>query len=192
MSQIDKEIGHRLRIARKTAGFKTALDYVNKALIPKSTYSQHENGKRSLTAEQLMQYAESFNIEPNWLLTGLGHPCPTDKNKINRKIEIVHEVSLLQIQKELPEVNNIQVHIEDSAAIVDMMLLREVLTSAIQMVTKNNLHINPEELVIFCIEIYNNIKYLDVSSDEKNKIIALSINSMLRGNSIILNQVINI
>lgn len=192
MANTDTEIGLRLKISRKAAGFKTALDFANKMQIPKSTYSQHETGKRSLTPEQIIYYATKLDIEPSWLLTGVGHPCPLGKNKAERKDEIDREITKLQELNELPHFKNYQIEISDNSAVVNMELFSKIITSAIKAITSKNLKIQADELVAFCIDAYNNIEFLVTSHDEKNKIIDLSINSMLRGNHIILEKKINL
>ena len=52
------EIGLRLKAARKAAAYRTACAFANAHDIPVSTYSQHENGKRVLNADMLLQYSE--------------------------------------------------------------------------------------------------------------------------------------
>ncbi len=191
MGNVDIEIGLRLKIARKAVGYKTALNFANKMNIPKSTYSQHENGKRSLTAEQITHYADKLDIEASWLLTGLGHPCPSGKNKIQRKEEIEREIIVLQASNDLPTIKNPHIEINDNSAVVNMELFSKIITSAIKALASKNLQIQAEELVAFCIDAYNNIEFLVTSPEEKNKIIDLSVSSLLRGNHIILKKAIN-
>ena len=187
-NNVDKEIGLRLKIARKSAGYKTALNFAITMKIPKSTYSQHENGKRSLTAEQIMHYANKLDIEASWLLTGLGHPCPLGKNKIERKEEIEREIMQLQESNELPHFKNPHIEMSDNSAVVNMELFSKIIASAIKALTSKNLGIQVDELVAFCVDAYNNIEFLVTSHDEKIKIIDLSVSSMLRGNHIILKK----
>ena len=192
MINVDKEIGLRLKIARKSTGYKTALDFANQMQIPKSTYSQHETGKRSLTPEQIISYATKLDIEASWLLTGVGHPCPLGKNKTKRKDDIEQEVIKLQELNKLPYFKNHQIEISDNSAVVNMELFSRIIISAIRAVTSKNLDIQADELVAFCVDAYNNIESLIMTKDEKNKIIDLSINSMLRGNHIILEKTVNL
>lgn len=191
MNNINIEIGLRLRIARKTAEYKTALNFASKMKIPKSTYSQHENGKRSLTAEQITFYADKLNVDARWLLTGLGHPCPLEKNRIERKENIERQIAILQEAKELPYLKNSQINMDDNAAVVNMELFSKVLVSAISTLAAKSLNIQAEEVVSFCIHVYNNIEFLMADDVEKNKIIDLSINSMLKGYDILLKKTIN-
>lgn len=191
MSTVNIEIGLRLKVARKAAGYKTALNFATKINMPKSTYSQHENGKRGLTAEQIIYYAEKLDIQPSWLLTGLGHPCPLGKNKVQRKNKIEYEISILQELHSLPAIKNPHIEVNDSSAVVNMELFSKIIISAIRALGSNTLQIEPYELIAFCTDVYNNIEFLATSSDEKNKIIELSVNSMLRGNHIFLKKVIN-
>lgn len=188
MPTIDKEIGLRLKVARKAAGYKTALAFAKKMNIPKTTYSQHENGKRSLTAEQIMFYSHILSLEPSWLLTGLGHPCPTSQDKINRKAYIEKSIIELQQANELPILKNIQISAEDNSAVVNMILFKKILVKAIKELSEKNLGIHANELVMFCIDIYNNIEFLVADEFEKERIIDLSINSMLRGNKVIFKK----
>jgi transcriptional regulator with XRE-family HTH domain len=191
MRNVDSEVGLRLKIARKAAGYKTALNFAHKMKIPKSTYSQHENGKRSLTAEQITHYADRLDIEASWLLTGSGHPCPLGKNKIQRKEIIEAEIGKLQKANHLPPIKNPHIEMNDNSAVVNMELFSKIITSAIKALTSENSLIQADELVAFCIDAYNNIEFLATSPDEKNKIIDLSVSSMLRGSHIIVQKAIN-
>ncbi len=67
---LDEAIGKRLQKARKSKGFSSARSFARQYKIPESTYSQHENGKRSLNPKTLLFYAECFEVDPTWLLTG--------------------------------------------------------------------------------------------------------------------------
>jgi len=191
MSLIDKEIGLRLKIGRKAAGFKTAFDFSIQMKIPKSTYSQHENGKRSLTAEHIINYANKLEIEASWLLTGFGHPCPQTKNKNQKKEIIDSEIIKLQELNLLPHLKNPLIEINDNSAIVNMELFTKIIISAVTALTSKNLPIHPEELISFCVDVYNNIEFLEINSGEKNKIIDLSISSMLRGSNVTSIKAIN-
>lgn len=70
MTQLDQQIGRRLRIARKACGYKSARAFATKFDVPESTYSQHETGKRSLSPELLLFYSNSLGIDAGWLVTG--------------------------------------------------------------------------------------------------------------------------
>lgn len=192
MANIDREIGLRLKMARKTAGFKTALDFATTMNIPKSTYSQHENGKRSLTAEQIFHYANALDVEASWLLTGYGHPCPLGKNKVERKQKIEHEIALLQESCELPYQKYPHIEITNNSAVVNMELLCKIISSALKALSLKEAGIQPDELIAFCVDAYNNIEFLEANQTEKNKMIDFSINSLLRGNNIILKKTINL
>lgn len=67
----DVEIGQRLKIARKGAGFKTARAAAESLGVPYPTYSQHENGTRGITREADL-YARRFKVSLDWLLRGRG------------------------------------------------------------------------------------------------------------------------
>jgi transcriptional regulator with XRE-family HTH domain len=188
MSSIDREIGFRLKIARKAAGFKTAISFAQKMRIAKSTFSQHENGTRSLTAEQIIFYSDTLQIDPSWLLTGNGHPCPTDKNKEVKKAYIEKEVNLLIEDNQLPATKNSTISMENNSATVNMPLFSKIIILSLAELSKNNVHIQAEELVKFCISMYNSIEFLNSDESEKDSIINLSIKSMMLGNKIVLKK----
>ncbi len=66
-----KEVGQRLRAARKKAGFKTAKAAAESLGIPYPTYTQHENGTRGLQREADV-YVRRFKVTLDWLLGGKG------------------------------------------------------------------------------------------------------------------------
>jgi phage repressor protein C with HTH and peptisase S24 domain len=64
----------RLRQAREAKGFKTPTEALAKHPSWKqSTYLAHENGQNGLTAAMALTYADAFDVEPGWLLTGVGN-----------------------------------------------------------------------------------------------------------------------
>ena len=189
MADIDKKIGLRLKISRKSAGFNTATEFSSKSDIPKSTYAQHECGSRSLTAELILQYSGILCVDPGWLLTGYGHPCPTDKNKSMRKQAIDEEILKLQEKNLLPVIAHPKILSNDNSVIVNMELFKSVLVTAFNELLSRQLSIEADELVNFCIDVYNNIDILPVPTQEKDKIIELSIRSMLSGPRIILKSI---
>ena len=67
----DKEIGERLRQARKAAGFASATAAALALGMKYPTYAGHENGNRGLRAN-LEQYSRRFQVSMAWLLTGRG------------------------------------------------------------------------------------------------------------------------
>lgn len=70
MTNLTTLVGQRLRLARQTAGFKTARAFAQTYSIAQSTYSQYETGKRRFSVDILVQFSEYLNINPNWLLFG--------------------------------------------------------------------------------------------------------------------------
>lgn len=61
----------RLRQARIAAGFKTAREAYEKFGWNPNTYRAHESGPREYNKANAFQYAEAFNVDVVWLLTGL-------------------------------------------------------------------------------------------------------------------------
>lgn len=69
---LEKGIRDRLKKTRIELGFKTAKKFAESNALKISTYALHEAGTRSMSIEIIVHYAFLLNIEPNWLLTGLG------------------------------------------------------------------------------------------------------------------------
>lgn len=189
MANLNKHIGLRLKIARKSAGYNTAIEFSTKFNIPKSTYAQHESGNRSLTAELIIYYTDLLCLDPGWLLTGYGYPCPLDKNKNMRKKIIDEEIKKLQEGNKLLRVPHTQILSDDTSASINMELFKLILITAFKAVMEKKLSIEAEELINFCIDVYNNVDILSVPMNEKEKIIELSLKSMLRGPKVIIKNI---
>lgn len=69
----EKDIGARLRQARKNKNFQSAADAARALNIAYPTYAGHENGNRGLRSS-LERYAKFFGVSVEWLLTGRGSP----------------------------------------------------------------------------------------------------------------------
>ncbi|QHJ77739.1 MAG: LexA-like protein [Bacteriophage sp.] len=66
----NREIGNRLKTARKAVGFSSARDAATALGINYRTYVGHENGNRGISRETLGLYAKRFHVTLDWLLTG--------------------------------------------------------------------------------------------------------------------------
>ncbi|MCK4870979.1 MAG: helix-turn-helix transcriptional regulator [Gammaproteobacteria bacterium] len=67
---LDQAISSRLKQARETAGYNSARQFSEKNNLPKTTYWQHENGKRSISASYVYEYARALGVTLNWLIAG--------------------------------------------------------------------------------------------------------------------------
>lgn len=63
---------HRLRQARRTAGYKGPGEAAAALGVSRFTYTQHENGTRGFKRDSAIQYAKKFKVSVEWLLTGSG------------------------------------------------------------------------------------------------------------------------
>ena len=66
----NKEIGKRLKRARKAAGFSSAIDAATALGLNYRTYAGHENGNRGIGREALQLYTKRFHVSAEQLLTG--------------------------------------------------------------------------------------------------------------------------
>ena len=90
----NKEIGNRLKAARKAAGFSSAIDAAAAQRISYPTYVAHENGTRGISGKMLALYAKRFGVTTDWLLSGrkdalTGHY----KRKIDEKLSFIMEAT---------------------------------------------------------------------------------------------------
>lgn len=181
MTTLDEQIGIRLKIARKSFGWKTATAFCNAAGIPKSTYSQFEKGHRNFTADALIKYGELFEIEPAWLLTGLCHPCPQSKNNLSRKEFIDSEVKKFQAKNALPFVEQQPVSITDRHVPINMEIFCKVLKPVVELLNTKKILCHADDLITFCLDVYNYVENSDGPASKKENLIHLSINLMLEG-----------
>lgn len=101
MDEVLPAAAERLRLARKTRGFKTAKDAATFFGWPYITYSQHESGERGI-GRQSAKYAIAYRVSEAWLLTGegtppvddAGDPLPPHERTVGQPIRAIpaHEV----------------------------------------------------------------------------------------------------
>lgn len=63
---IKKELGERLKISRKNAGF-TQKDVANKLLMTQQQYSRFENGIFELNYEQIVFLCKLYDVSADYL-----------------------------------------------------------------------------------------------------------------------------
>ncbi len=99
----NKEIGNRLKAARKAAGFSSAKNATIALGINYRTYIGHENGNRGIGREMLELYASRFNVTIDWLLSGRKDAVTNRyKRQIDEKLNFIMEATGWR-QKDLAE-----------------------------------------------------------------------------------------
>lgn len=99
----NKEIGNRLKAARKTAGFSSAIDAAAAQRISYPTYAAHENGTRGISGKMLELYAKRFGVTTDWLLSGRKDAAGNRyKRKIDEKLSFIMKATGWR-QKDLAE-----------------------------------------------------------------------------------------
>lgn len=85
-----KQLGKRLKAARKKAGFRTAEEYVKAHLDPKQlqTYRSHEAGVRRVSLDVAAQYAANMGTTAQALI--FGEESTSDKNAADTPAFTVH------------------------------------------------------------------------------------------------------
>ena len=169
--QLTEEISKRLRAARKAAGFKSAKEFAKAYDVPISTYSQHETGKRNISAELIVNYSDYFKINPYWLLTGNGEPFLSENQKDKKAI----------IER---ETFSISPHVSENDAkyhTADLALLQKILLAAEPLFKDESVKLSYSALIQFCFDIYDTVSTLTADTEEKDKIINLTLLSVKRG-----------
>jgi len=79
----NREIGRRIQMARKAAGFVSAVQAAEALGVNYRTYAGHENGNRN-SINALPFYSKRFKVSVDWLLTGEGDmPLGEGEHKSN-------------------------------------------------------------------------------------------------------------
>ena len=86
----NKEIGNRLKAARKAAGFLSATEAATALGMNYRTYAGHENGNRGISRNTLELYAKRFGVTTDWLLSGRKDAVGNRyKRKIDEKLSFI-------------------------------------------------------------------------------------------------------
>ncbi len=179
MSKLSEQIGLRLRAARRAANFRSARTFAFQNEIPESTYSQHETGKRALSPEMLLNYSQLLNVDPGWLLTGDGSPYLMQGQDQEREQLISQEMQNLRnfLDGSMYKIPPIKGRI----ALIDMELFLDVLRAIAVSFSNDKISVSYEDLIDFCIDIYNNVVTTSVNEKNRKSMINLSISSLKRG-----------
>ena len=90
----NKEIGNRLKAARKAAGFLSATEAATALGMNYRTYAGHENGNRGISRNALELYAKRFGVTTDWLLSGRKDAAGNRyKRKIDEKLSFIMEAT---------------------------------------------------------------------------------------------------
>lgn len=179
MSEIIKNISIRLKIARIACGYKTAKDFTEKHSISASTYCQHELGKRSLSIENLLNYATLTRVDPAWLLTGQGNPCGEYGDKDLENL-ILKEQMRLENTGKLVSNSIPQIALERLYSRVNITIFKKILQELLPLI-KNIPESTSEEIIHFCFELYNRIISTNVEGEERAKFIRICLESFFSG-----------
>jgi transcriptional regulator with XRE-family HTH domain len=179
MSETIKNISVRLKISRIASGHKTAKDFTEKHSISASTYCQHELGKRSLSIENLLNYADLTRVDPAWLLTGQGNPCGEygDKDLEN---QILKEQARLENTGKLKSNQIPQIELAQLYSRVNIAIFKKILQELLPLI-KNIPESKSDEVINFCFELYNRIISTNVEGEERAKFIRICLESFFNG-----------
>lgn len=180
MNELAKNVSIRLKIARVASGFHSAKEFIEKHSIPASTYSQHENGKRALSLENITHYADLTNVDAAWLVTGRGNPCGEKFNQSGLEEKILAEQERLENMGELDVSAIPLVSIEKKFSSVNIHVFRKILNILLPLL-KDVPDPKVEDIVDFCFDLYNKIIATNANDFEREKLIKIGFDSFFKG-----------
>ncbi len=179
MKNYTQEIAKRLKLARIASGYQSAKIFTNKYNIPSSTYCNHENGNRSLTLDNINNYAKLLNIDIAWLVTGRGSPCGNIYSQVLEEKILFEQEQMIKLG-ELPEVLAPIISETNKYSTIDVPVFKAILEELMPLLRQI-----PEpkdrDAAHFCFELYN--KIIATNADEKVRIdlIRLCFDSFFKG-----------
>ena len=179
MTYFIADIPKRLKIARIASGFKTAKEFTEKYMIPASTYSQHENGKRTLSLENIISYSELFKVDPTWLITGQSDPCGEYGTK-ELEEQILAEQERWGQTGELDAYAIPIISLEHQYSTVNTHVLKKIILQLLP-ILKQIPESNMEESLDFCFDLYNKIIATNADEEERTRIISVCLESFFKG-----------
>ena len=169
-------IHKRLKLAREVAGYKTAKQFAKKFDIPLSTYSNHENDKRTISLEIAKRYADFLKIDLCWLLTGNNHKNSyVNKNNTDEKY-------LTQV--DIEELTEVQERAGFKRTYIDLSISPDLLAEIIEILNNKNAQLTPQlnhkEYAFIIATIYQEaIKNCDLLSSNKRGFLSHSCHLMI-------------
>ncbi|HCC3261897.1 helix-turn-helix transcriptional regulator [Legionella pneumophila serogroup 1] len=172
-------IAKRLKIVRIASGYSTAKEFTTAFKIPASTYSQHENGKRALSLEHILFYAELLQINHVWLITGQGSPTGNER-RISVEEKIYEEQEKLHASGEFDADEIPLISLDRQYSTVNTRLLKTIFQELLPLL-KDVPKTRIEDVVIFCFELYNRVLTTNVNEQDKLKLIRSCLESFFNG-----------
>lgn len=160
----NKLVGARLRTARKINKFRSAKAFSEHIDVPFTTYSQHESGARSMSTSSLIKYCKELSVSADWLLLDLGQLHHSDLETLDSDFRNKEKLLVIK-DKEIMTVN-IKLY---SSILLEYMKYHDEIS------------LSPDDILEFCNDIYNNLIVTSADDATRQKMIKLSISSLLVG-----------
>jgi len=168
------KIHERLKTARIAAGFKTAAEFCNKFGIPLSTYNMHETGRRKLMPAIAEKYSRLLEINPAWLITGLGNPYVT--SECHEKTSLLTDNDYLAL---LNYQGNTKIQTRPAIKIdvisVDTEVFTKIIVALITIAKEYKLKVELDFICNQAIDIYNDILQTNGTSKDHLTMVDLAI-----------------
>ncbi len=180
MNNFAINVAKRLRMVRIASGYCSAKEFTKKYSIPASTYSQHENGKRILSLENIIHYAELTSVDPAWLMTGHGNPCGDKPNRHGFEEKILAEQERLEKIGDLDTSAVPLISTDRTYSNVNIHILKNILNILLPLL-KNVPDPKVEDVITFCFDLYNKIVATNADGAEREKLIKIGFESFFKG-----------
>ena len=162
MNVITLDLPARLKLARKTVGFKTAKAFTDKYGFPASTYCQHETGARNFDDATIKEYSKILKVNYDWLAKGEGVPYKNKVDEIRAKEFEFEMLDLNAVSKTLP------------------LISEQLLFAILESLMSTNKKITPKELSHSATIIYSEIVRMDGTIKEQLKAVEPAVKTFLR------------
>lgn len=179
MTNYTEEIAKRLKLARIVSGYQSAKTFTSKYNIPSSTYCNHENGNRSLTLENIANYAKLLNVDIAWLITGRGSPSG---NIYSQELEekILFEQDQMIKRGELQATLAPVISEKNKYSTIDVPVFRKILEELMPLL-RSIPEPKDSDAVQFCFELYNKIIATNADETVRIDLIRLCFDSFFKG-----------
>lgn len=179
MTNYTEEIAKRLKLARIASGYQSAKTFTSKYNIPSSTYCNHENGNRSLTLENIANYAKLLNVDIAWLVTGRGSPCGHVYSQALEEKILIEQEQMIK-RGELPETLAPIISETNKYSMIDVPVFKKILEELMPLL-RSIPEPKDSDAAQFCFDLYNKIIATNADEGVRIDLIKLCFDSFFKG-----------
>ena len=177
LKSVSQAVSDKLKSARCLAGYKSAKAFALNNDIPYITYSQHESGKRKLSAEVVLKYAKLLDVDVNWLLDQ-EISSSTASNKQLSPQEFKKYINQNKTDLAYTKIDSTSSTVAHE---IDIELMQQIAYSVEESFNKEKLDILFNELLLMSSEIYNEVITGNLDYETRTILINTAVKSYKHG-----------